>query len=72
MAIVSGVLWELKDMVSLDKRGQALAEKHMYYRDLLISHDRDRADEPYRVEAYFDSNMDVDFEGGGIDPYDWV
>jgi hypothetical protein len=72
MAIVSGVLWELKDMVSLDKRGQALAEKHMYYRDLLIAADMNKADEPFKVEAYFDADMDNQFEGGGIDPYEWV
>ena len=72
MAIVSGVLFEIKDMVSLDRRGEALAKKHQYYRDLLISSDSNKADEPFRVEAYFDSNMDEEFEGGGIDPYDWV
>lgn len=72
MAIVSGVLFEIKDMVSLDKRGQELAAKHEYYKSMLISADRDRADEPVRVEAYFDANMDEQFEGSGIDPYEWV
>jgi hypothetical protein len=70
MAIVSGVLFELKDMVSLDQRGQALAEKAGYYRDLLIAADMNMADEMITVEAYFEDPQGDDETT--VNPYDWV
>jgi len=70
MAIVSGVLFELKDMVSLDQRGQALAEKAGYYRDLLVAADMNMADEGITVEAYFEDPQGED--DATVNPYDWI
>ena len=70
MAIVSGVLWEIKEMVSLDTRGRALAEKHQYYRDLLIAADMNMADEEVTVEAYFEDPDDGD--DATVNPYEWI
>jgi hypothetical protein len=59
-------------MVSLDKRGQELAAKHEYYKSVLIAQDMNHADEPFRVEAYFDANIDGISGDSGIDPYEWT
>ena len=72
MAIISGVLFELKDMLTLTPTGRGLAERHQSYTEMLIQADMNRADEEFSIEAYYDSDMDAVFREIGVDPYDWI
>jgi hypothetical protein len=74
-AITAWVLTQVKQYVPLTAEGQAMAGQLEYFVQKLIAADSVHEDEPIEAGAYFDSDREGEFSGGGTvneNPYDWV